>query len=192
MATKDIRYGVYAAVFLHKAICADVVQSSNERRSLTALALEFTSTLEQAPTVEPHVCHEYGRMLRNLWRRNGVETVDSCGDSLGSPKRTHQTSPMPEPVPVDFLASSANSGITMTGDDVRDQDIETGDSWDNLRNLEPQFDIGSSGLGSDVPALHLGEGLFSGSFFPGVTNFGQQDQIGGGMMGFGDPWIGGF
>ena len=179
-------------MFLHKAICADVVQSSNERRSLTALALDFTSAMELAPTVEPHVCHEYGRMLRNLWRRNDAEKVNSCRNDLVSPKQTHQTSPIPEPVPVDFLASSTNPGIAIPGDNVRDQGNETGESWNDLRNVGPQFDVGPFGLGSDVPAMHLGEDLFSGSFFPGVTNFGQQDQIGGGMMGFGDPWIGGF
>ncbi|KAF4467423.1 C6 transcription factor [Fusarium albosuccineum] len=62
-------YGVYAAVFLHKAHSAGAFQSLPQRREVTSLALRFVTVMADTPLTESHICHRYSRMLRNLWQR---------------------------------------------------------------------------------------------------------------------------
>ncbi|KAL7935943.1 hypothetical protein V8C35DRAFT_298616 [Trichoderma chlorosporum] len=59
-------YGVYAAVFLHRADCAGAFQRRQETASLVH---KFISVLDEAASDKFHIGHRYSQLLRNLWQR---------------------------------------------------------------------------------------------------------------------------
>lgn len=204
------RYGVYAAVFLHKALCTRVFRSRAERREVTELALEFTSTIEKASAVQPHICREYGRMLRNLWHQVDIATdrvprrsdnvdANANGSTHSNEDAQHQGSqgrgPVPERANNDFNAApSAGSSMPQAAERPPDDAATTRDHgpWHGLEGMEPQFDSGYLELGNDLPTLQSVEGYFSGSFLPGVTDFGHQGPSTSTMLGLDDAWMSGF
>lgn len=203
------RYGVYAAVFLHKALCTRVFRSSAERREVTELALEFTSTIENASAVQPHICREYGRMLRNLWHQVDISTdrvphrSDNTDANLNASTHSAENAQqlgnqgrdsVPERVSSEFnTAPSTGPDMQVAGSggpaDAAARDQGT---WHGLEGMEPQFGSGYLDLGNDMGALHSVEGYFAGSFLPGVTDFGQQGHSDSSMPGLDDGWMGGF
>lgn len=148
--------------------------------------------MERAPTVESHVYHEYGRMLRNLWRKKDMSRSRATPVGHASPANAARDHPLPQSFGNGFVSLVDNPEISNGDGNHANQAQENIGSWTNFDNLETGFDAGSLGLRSDTSPIRFGEGLFSGSFFPGVTNFGQQDPFSRNMMDFGDPWMSGF
>ncbi|KAL7815499.1 hypothetical protein V8C26DRAFT_401835 [Trichoderma gracile] len=62
-------YGVYAAVFLHRADCAGAFQPAKRRQATSTLVHEFISALDETTPNKFHIGHRYSQLLRNLWRR---------------------------------------------------------------------------------------------------------------------------
>ncbi|KAF9880394.1 hypothetical protein CkaCkLH20_02348 [Colletotrichum karsti] len=67
-------YGVYAAVFLHKANSADAIQPESQREEARRLAISFADAMEEAASTESHIGSRCSRMLKALWcpRDRGV------------------------------------------------------------------------------------------------------------------------
>ncbi|KAL7947113.1 hypothetical protein V8C42DRAFT_352495 [Trichoderma barbatum] len=70
-------YGVYAAVFLHRADCAGAFQPARRRQEITSLVLNFISLLDGAASDIFHISHRYSQLLRNLWRKGGRKTIEA-------------------------------------------------------------------------------------------------------------------
>ncbi|RFU82185.1 c6 transcription factor [Trichoderma arundinaceum] len=67
-------YGVYAAVFLHRADCAGAFQPAWRRQEIAALVLRFILVLDGAASDRFHISHRYSQLLRNLWQRGERRT----------------------------------------------------------------------------------------------------------------------
>ncbi|KAM5362285.1 hypothetical protein ACJZ2D_012640 [Fusarium nematophilum] len=95
-------YGVYAAVFLHKAQSAGAFQSSTQREEVASLALRFVAAMKEAASPERHICHGYSRMLGNLWRQGPARQA------------TWQCTPTP-PTTAGQVASAGGRGVSDNG-----------------------------------------------------------------------------
>ncbi|ETS03605.1 hypothetical protein M419DRAFT_42274, partial [Trichoderma reesei RUT C-30] len=62
-------YGVYAAVFLHRADCAGAFQPVNRRQETATLVHKFISALDKTTPNRSHIGHRYSQLLRNLWQK---------------------------------------------------------------------------------------------------------------------------
>ncbi|KAL7809325.1 hypothetical protein V8C44DRAFT_334191 [Trichoderma aethiopicum] len=92
-------YGVYAAVFLHRADCAGAFQPERRRQETAALVDRFISALDGTTTNKSHVGHRYSKLLRNLWGRQSRSDrmrKTSKTSTLLPPSATQQQLPSPE------------------------------------------------------------------------------------------------
>lgn len=141
----EYRYGVYAAVLLHKADRAGAFQSSEQRREVISLASKFVSCLEKAPATELHICHSYSRMLKKLWST-----------------RERKPNQGPEDQP-------ANTNLDM---DRRRQSISREPEQSTPSNNFNPSGFFESLAGDDENATFPSiEGYLLGSFMPGVADF---------------------
>ncbi|UKZ78794.1 hypothetical protein TrVFT333_006539 [Trichoderma virens FT-333] len=83
-------YGVYAAVFLHRADRAGAFQPSRRRQETAALVLNFISVLDGAASDKFHISHRYSQLLRNLWQM-GERNIDKVRDARATSTSTIQT-----------------------------------------------------------------------------------------------------
>ncbi|KAJ3531909.1 hypothetical protein NM208_g8671 [Fusarium decemcellulare] len=167
------RYGVYAAVFLHKAHGAGAFQSLTQRREVTSLALRFVAVMADTPCTESHICHRYSRMLRNLWQRRDTHSdtlrKGPCEAELCRASRTRESS-LPQP------SSSRQT-------DGRNSTVE---NLCRLENMDPVISGNEQLLENEATDFSSLEGYLFGSFLPGITDFGQ-GQVEGDLSEQ-DPW----
>ncbi|KAH0425847.1 hypothetical protein CcaCcLH18_10716 [Colletotrichum camelliae] len=68
-------YGLYAAVFLHKALDADAIQGTTQKEEVESLARRFIAALKEVSSAESHICHGYSDLLEKLWSHKGSKRV---------------------------------------------------------------------------------------------------------------------
>ncbi|KAK2760546.1 alpha-ketoglutarate-dependent -dichlorophenoxyacetate [Colletotrichum kahawae] len=68
-------YGLYAAVFLHKALDADAIQGTTQKEEVASLAQRFIAALKEVSSAESHICHGYSDLLEKLWSFKGSKRV---------------------------------------------------------------------------------------------------------------------
>lgn len=151
------RYGVYAAVLLHKADCAGAFQTADQRQEVTSLARNFVTALKKAPSTESHVCHNYARMLKQLWDRRDRRT--SLTARYAYETNTNDSIP--------------DTGITDSEQHhmAQNDDRPNRDNFNNMTHFfvaSPMADSVSGG----VPSI---ENYLLGSFMPGVADFSTTD-----------------
>ncbi|GKZ35750.1 hypothetical protein AbraIFM66950_006503 [Aspergillus brasiliensis] len=153
MSSPDGRYGLYAAVLLHKADRAGAFRSQEQQLEITTLARKFIAVLEKAASTESHICHSYSRMLKQLWNKqkrkehrsqHGTEMNSGGLENLSTPPQTSSLAqgPYDQTFPEDTL-----------GDVGTSQQINPLLIQDNLATF---------------PSI---EGYFFGSFMPGIADF---------------------
>ncbi|GAT22342.1 C6 transcription factor [Aspergillus luchuensis] len=156
MASPDGRYGVYAAVLLHKADRAGAFQSEEQNQEITNLAQKFISVLEKGASTESHICHSYSRMLRQLWSRREKKNTkasrsqDNIELNLGD---QHNLSTPPQ----SFLLAQEPDNQTFADGTLGDACISQ-----QISPLPMENDV------SEFPSV---EGYFLGSFMPGIADF---------------------
>ncbi|KAL4778505.1 C6 transcription factor [Aspergillus varians] len=181
-------YGVYAAVFLHKADCTGAFQSGNQRQEITSLARDFISVLEKAPSTELHICHSYSRMLKQLWNRRErrhsrhARGLNETTASTPQPQQQLPLSPQTDGQQPPSPAGNSNSNSNSNSESF---------------SMPQLFD--PLAVESEMAAFASIEGYFQGSFMPGVADFssptlfdgasGQQYPLPGGFQdwGLGQP-----
>lgn len=139
------RYGVYAAVLLHKADCAGAFQSPDQRQDVTRLAHEFISGLEKAPSTDVHICHSYSQMLKQLWSARERRTTRSSTHAPGS----------------------TNTGIDHSQRSTA-RDHEQSTPSDNLDPSQLFDSLPGDDVNAGFPSI---EAYLMGSFMPGVADF---------------------
>lgn len=156
LLTPSGRYGVYAAVLLHKADRAGAFQSEEQHQEITTLAQKFISALEKGASTESHICHSYSRMLRQLWSRRekkktkASRSQDNIELNLGD---QHNLSTPPQP----FLLAQEPDNQTCTNGTLGDACISQ-----QISPLPMENNV------SEFPSV---EGYFLGSFMPGIADF---------------------
>lgn len=168
MSLKTIaRYGMYAAVFLYKAMCTGAFQNDVQRQEVTDLVFRFIAVMTEAPSTETHICHGYSRMLRQLW--HGTE----------APHASSRTTCPPSNIVVSRYGQET-SGSTAKSADLpeasspvpprADQDSPAW-YWDFLGNTSSYSTSGISGQQNDIADFPTIEASPFGSFWPGITDF---------------------
>ncbi|EQB46667.1 hypothetical protein CGLO_14299 [Colletotrichum gloeosporioides Cg-14] len=77
-------YGLYAAVFLHKALDADAIQGTTQKEEVTSLAQRFIAAQKEVSSTESHICHGYSDLLKKLWSSNGSKRVPATQNDTTS------------------------------------------------------------------------------------------------------------
>lgn len=165
------RYGVYAAVFLYKAMCTGAFQNDAQRQEVTELVFRFIAVMKKAPSTETHICYGYSRMLRQLW--HGTEALhassqntrpssnaDLSRDGQGYSGSTEKSNDLPEVSPPSRADEDSPAWY-----------------WDILGNTSSNFIPGTSGQENDIAAFPTIEASPFGSFWPGITDFLGTDEI---------------
>lgn len=167
------RYGIYAAVLLHQADIAGAFERVDQQQEVIALARKFIDVLRKAPSTDSHVCHNYARMLNQLWHKRERNIAQSA---------RHANEATTNEEILDTLKT--NSGSHTAQNDARQE-------GDNMKNMSPFF--------SNSPTADSGssiENYFLGSFMPGLADFstiafdtdlGQEYQIRGGFQNWTGP-----
>lgn len=167
------RYGVYAAVFLYKAMYTGAIQNDVQRREVTDLVFRFIAVMKEAPSTETHICHGYSRMLRQLW--HGAE----------APHASSRTTRPSSSIDVS-RHSQEDSGSTAKSIDLPEalspvplRADQSGPAWywDILGNTSSNLTSGTPGQGNDMAAFPAIEASPFGSFWPGITDFLGTDEI---------------
>lgn len=191
MADRQYRpksYGVYAAVFLHKAQGAGAIASSAERGEVNTVVLRFISSMEEAslPLAGSHLGTRYCRMLKTLWVQcpervapgGGAEEKDQSAQLLTPPARVQQPDSPEDPfqpraagslAPMNAYALPAPSADG--GGDNRDMNSFY-DPWrgNTLFMDLPDGDASDFTTGAgDGSAFADIESYMFGSFLPGIT-----------------------
>ena len=146
------RYGVYAAVLLHKADCAGAFQTADQRQEVINLAEDFVTALKKAPSAESHICHNYALMLKQLWDRRN--------------RRTPRSAPY-------AAETTTTDNILETGMGDPEQHMTQSDdrpNRDHFNNM-PHFFGASPVADSELGGVPSIENYLLGSFMPGVTDF---------------------
>lgn len=168
------RYGVYATVFLYKAQCAGAFQNDVQRQEVADLVLRFIAVMKEAPSIETHICHGYSRMLRQLWQ--GRPNVHHASSRNTHPQSITDASRY-EQGGSENIAESNGLPLGLSPVPPRaDQDSPVW-SWDGLGNMNSDFMFGNLGQENDIAAFPTIEAYPFGTFWPGITDFGQQGEI---------------
>lgn len=167
------RYGVYATVFLYQAKCVGAFQNEVQRQELADLVLRFIEVMEEAPSMETHICHSYSRMLGQLW--NGREARNAVSQAT----RRQSNTDMSRHGQGEFEIVAEPSHLPMASSPAlarADQD-SPGWDWDCLGNRNSYSTPGTSGQRNDIPDFPTIEAYPFGSFWPGVTEFWRQEEV---------------
>lgn len=146
------RYGIYAAVLLHQADIAGAFERVDQQQEVIALARKFIDVLRKAPSTDSHICHNYARMLNQLWDRR-ERNIPQSARHANEATTNEEILDTPK----------TNCGSHTAQNDARHE-------GDNMKNMSPFFsnsptaDSGSHG----VPSI---ENYFLGSFMPGLADF---------------------
>lgn len=159
------RYGVYAAVFLYKAMCTGAFQNDVQRQEVTDLVSGFVAVMKEAPSTETHICHGYSRMLRQLW--HGTK-ADHASSRTTRPSSNTDVS----------IYDQEDSGSAAKSTDFPEGSLPPQADqyspawcWDNLGNTSSYFTSGTSGQENDIATFPTIETSPFGSFWPGITDF---------------------
>ncbi|KAK1528612.1 uncharacterized protein CCOS01_06446 [Colletotrichum costaricense] len=82
-------YGLYAAVFLYKALNAGAIRGHAQQKQVRGLSQAFILTLDEVASTEPHICHGYSVLLRELWQQDKDQQVES-GPEVQHDQGTHK------------------------------------------------------------------------------------------------------
>ncbi|KAL7905239.1 hypothetical protein GGI35DRAFT_471790 [Trichoderma velutinum] len=119
-------YGVYAAVFLHRADCAGAFQPARRRQETASLVLKFISVLDGAASDKFHISHRYSQLLRNLWQRE-ERKISKARDALATSTSTFQTRTAQQPekpdLPPDTLSSLDHPHIQHDMENMAETDL---------------------------------------------------------------------
>ncbi|KAL3290647.1 C6 transcription factor [Colletotrichum asianum] len=86
-------YGLYATVFLHKALDADAIQGTAQKEEVASLARRFIAALKEVSSAESHICHGYSDLLEKLWSSKGSKRAAAQYDNISSVMPVADTSP---------------------------------------------------------------------------------------------------
>ncbi|KAK1508873.1 hypothetical protein CABS01_08103 [Colletotrichum abscissum] len=82
-------YGLYAAVFLYKALNAGAIRGHAQQKQVRGLSQAFILTLDEVASTEPHICHGYSVLLRELWQQDKDPQIES-GPEAQRDQGTHK------------------------------------------------------------------------------------------------------
>ncbi|KAK1547663.1 hypothetical protein CPAR01_01630 [Colletotrichum paranaense] len=82
-------YGLYAAVFLYKALNAGAIRGHAQQKQVRGLSQAFILTLDEVASTEPHICHGYSVLLRELWQQDKDPQIES-GPEVQRDQGTHK------------------------------------------------------------------------------------------------------
>ncbi|KAL4407816.1 hypothetical protein CABS03_10050 [Colletotrichum abscissum] len=84
-----LNYGLYAAVFLYKALNAGAIRGHAQQKQVRGLSQAFILTLDEVASTEPHICHGYSVLLRELWQQDKDPQIES-GPEAQRDQGTHK------------------------------------------------------------------------------------------------------
>ncbi|KAK1483668.1 hypothetical protein CTAM01_13288 [Colletotrichum tamarilloi] len=87
--TEAASYGLYAAVFLYKALNAGAIRGHAQQKQVRGLSQAFILTLDEVASTEPHICHGYSVLLRELWQQDKDPQIES-GPEVQCDQGTHK------------------------------------------------------------------------------------------------------
>ncbi|KAL7893555.1 hypothetical protein HDV64DRAFT_272567 [Trichoderma sp. TUCIM 5745] len=83
-------YGIYAAVFLYKAVFSGAYSGDEQKKEVGTLVQGFATALDSVASINFHVCCKYSEMLRKLWARRGPKmTAEEAPDSPSRSMESH-------------------------------------------------------------------------------------------------------
>lgn len=167
------RYGVYATVFLYKAKCTGAFQNDVQRQEVVELVLRFIAVMKEAPSVETHICHDYSRMLRQLWR--GPEAPHASSQTT----RPSSSTNMSRSGQVELGDPGESTGLPLESSPEPHRTDQDSPSWywEGLENTSLYFTTGTLGQENDLAACPIIEAHPFGSFWPGITDFWGQSEV---------------
>ncbi|KAI8634157.1 C6 transcription factor [Xylariaceae sp. FL1651] len=169
-------YGVYASVFLYKAESTGAFHSAAQRQEVIDLVLHFITSMEEAASVETHICHGYSRMLRQLWHRRNTKH-GLLRDSSSSPNSTDQNNPK-YGLRTENAAESNNSQPPPSSVPHRDDQVNPAWVWDNSGDVGSRFLPDSLEQGDFTLTFPSIEEYLLQSFLPGITDVMQPRDFG--------------
>lgn len=166
-----LSYGIYAAVFLYKAVFSGAYSGDEQRKEVATLVQRFTNALDSAASTNFHVCCKYSEMLRKLWARRGSRvTVEEGPDSPSQSTENH-----PE------TTHSRSGGLSSyKKQQPSDTQLDDADYLASFTNHNLDSLLTGTLAAEDVPSILLDIQLF-GPFIPSVENIGNSivyDNIG--------------
>ncbi|KAF4894830.1 hypothetical protein CGCF415_v012175 [Colletotrichum fructicola] len=154
-------YGLYAAVFLHKALDADAIQGTTQKEEVESLARRFIAALKEVSSAESHICHGYSDLLEKLWSSKGSKRAAAQHDKISSVMSVADTSPEAA------LQEPPHSGADSVG-------ISGCEDRMPASNL---FDL--AGLEGGTPDFTSFESYLFGSLWPELASVGHPGEQGG-------------
>ncbi|KAK1498994.1 hypothetical protein CCUS01_02614 [Colletotrichum cuscutae] len=82
-------YGLYAAVLLYRALNVGAIRGHAQQKQVRGLSQAFILTLGEVASTEPHICHGYSVLLRELWQQDKDPQVES-GPGVQHGQGTHK------------------------------------------------------------------------------------------------------
>ncbi|EMT62979.1 C6 transcription factor [Fusarium oxysporum II5] len=164
-------YGLYAAVFLYKVLKAGAVQSDTQKLETMRLAHRFISVMDEAASVDLHICRTYSGMLRRLWNEYETSSVSTQGSQTSSASRVNvaqsrRIAEMSGP-------QAASSTRVNTAQVSSSEDDNMLGNWDGMGeggNMMGGVDSHSRGFDTNSTQLSV-ERYLLGSFWPGIAEF---------------------
>ncbi|KAK1850354.1 alpha-ketoglutarate-dependent -dichlorophenoxyacetate [Colletotrichum chrysophilum] len=155
-------YGLYASVFLHKALDADAIQGTAQKEEVASLARRFIAALKEVSSAESHICHGYSDLLGKLWSSKGSKRVAAAQhDKISSVMPVADTSPKAA------LQEPPHSGA----DSVGISGCEDRMPASSLSDL--------AGLKGGTPDFTSFESYLFGSLWPELASVGHSGEQGG-------------
>ncbi|KAF5521048.1 hypothetical protein CGCA056_v008765 [Colletotrichum aenigma] len=153
-------YGLYAAVYLHKAMDADTSQGTTQKEEVTSLAQRFIAALEEVSSAESHIFHGYSDLLENMWTSRGLKRAATAQHHTAS-LATLVAATNPKAAPQEPHHSGADS-VGVFG-------------WEDSMSAS-QFSH-QAGLEGDTPDFASFESYLFGSLWPGLASVGEQGTL---------------
>ncbi|KAE9583536.1 hypothetical protein CGMCC3_g414 [Colletotrichum fructicola] len=153
-------YGLYAAVFLHKALDADAIQGTTQKEEVASLAQRFIAALKEVSSAESHICHGYSDLLEKLWSSSGSKKAAAAQHHTAS-----LATLVADTTPKAALQEPPHSGADSVGVFGCED-----------RMSAPQLSD-QAGLEGGTPDFTSFESYLFGSLWPGLASVGEQGGL---------------
>lgn len=107
-------FGLYAAVFLYKALNSGAVRGHAQQKQVRDLSQAFILTLDEVASTEPHICHGYSVLLRELWQQESGPQVQSGPESQRDQGTQRDHSSAVEDIIIVDPSTWSNEGCSQT------------------------------------------------------------------------------
>ncbi|KXH42588.1 beta-xylosidase [Colletotrichum simmondsii] len=177
LLTEAGSYGLYAAVFLYKALNAVAIRGHAQQKQVRDLSQAFILTLDEVASTEPHICHGYSVLLRELWQQEEgpqVESGSGVQSDQGVPRDHSSAVEDTNLVDTPTWSNGGGSQTTFQGIDRVNQPIDVSSS-------------NSAGVDMGTHDLLSFENYLFKSMWPELANAEHQGDfhdLEGGLLGF--------